>query len=77
VRGHCEAHLVREDSEVELGLDHPQPVVGVERVIRVAEGGGLRRMNLSIFLVRSSSCGAARFPPLPWCSKAYAILCIK
>jgi hypothetical protein len=33
--------LIRADGEVELGLDHPQPVVSVERVIRVAKGGGL------------------------------------
>jgi hypothetical protein len=37
-----DALLVRADGEVELGLDHPQPVVGFERVIQVAEGGGLQ-----------------------------------
>jgi hypothetical protein len=42
VCGDGDAPLVRADGEVELGLDHPQPVVGVERVIRVAEGGGLQ-----------------------------------
>jgi hypothetical protein len=77
VRGDGDALLVRADGEVELGLDHPQLVVGLERVIRVAEGGAFSRMNLSIFLVRSSSGGAARFPLLPWCSMASAILCIR
>jgi hypothetical protein len=42
VRGDGGALLVRADSEVELGLDHPHPVVDVERVIRLAEGGGLQ-----------------------------------
>jgi hypothetical protein len=42
VRGDDDALLVRADGEVELGLDHPQPVVGIERVIRVAESGGLQ-----------------------------------
>jgi hypothetical protein len=27
---------------VELGLNHPQPVIGIERLIRVVEGGGLQ-----------------------------------
>jgi hypothetical protein len=42
VRGNSDALLAGADGEVELGLDHPQPVVGLERVIRVAEGGGLQ-----------------------------------
>jgi hypothetical protein len=33
VRGDSEALLVRADGEVELGLNHPQPVVSLERVI--------------------------------------------
>jgi hypothetical protein len=42
VRGDGDTFLVKADGEVELGLDHPQLVVGVERVIQVAEGGGLQ-----------------------------------
>jgi hypothetical protein len=42
VRGDRDALLVGADGEVELGLDHPQLVIGLERVIRVAEGGGLQ-----------------------------------
>jgi hypothetical protein len=30
VRGDSDALLVRADGEVELGLDHPQPVVGLD-----------------------------------------------
>jgi hypothetical protein len=33
VRGDGDALLVGADGEVELGLNHPQPVVGLERVI--------------------------------------------
>jgi hypothetical protein len=33
VRGDGNALLVRADGEVELGLDHPQLVVSVERII--------------------------------------------
>jgi hypothetical protein len=42
VRGDGDTLLVRADGEVELGLDHPQLVIGFERVFRVAEGGGLQ-----------------------------------
>jgi hypothetical protein len=76
VRGNGDALLVRADSEVELGLDHPQPVIGVERVIRVAEGGGLQAdepldLPREILILRSGVV-----PPLPRCSMAFAIFCI-
>jgi hypothetical protein len=41
VRGDGDTLLTGVDSEVELGLDYPQPVVGIERLVRVADGGGL------------------------------------
>jgi hypothetical protein len=41
VCGDGDTLLVSADGEVELSLDHPQSVIGVERVIRLAEGGGL------------------------------------
>jgi hypothetical protein len=31
VRGDGDALLVKADGEVKLGLDHPQPVIGVKR----------------------------------------------
>jgi hypothetical protein len=41
VRGDGDTLLASVDSEVELRLDYPQPVVGIERLVRVADGGGL------------------------------------
>jgi hypothetical protein len=41
VRSDGDTLLAGVDSEVELGLDYPQPVVGIERLVRVADGGGL------------------------------------
>jgi hypothetical protein len=41
VRGDGDTLLAGVDSEVELGLDYPQPAVGIERLLRVADGGGL------------------------------------
>jgi hypothetical protein len=42
VHGDGNTLRVRADGEVVLGLDHPQPVISVERIIRVAEVGGLQ-----------------------------------
>jgi hypothetical protein len=41
VRSDGDTLLASVDSEVELGLDYPQPVVGIEQLVRVADGGGL------------------------------------
>jgi hypothetical protein len=76
VRGDGDALLVGADGEVELGLDHPRPVVGVEWVIRVAEGGGLQAdepldLPREVLVLRSG-----RFPSLPQCSMDFSILCI-
>jgi hypothetical protein len=76
VRGDGDTLLVGVDSEVELGLGYPQPVVGIERLVRVADGGGLQADELLDFFVRSSPGGALWFPPLPRYSMASAILCI-
>jgi hypothetical protein len=40
--GDRNALLVGADGEVDLCLDLPQPVVGIEWIIQVVEGGGLR-----------------------------------
>jgi hypothetical protein len=63
VRGDGDTLLTSVDSEVELGLDYPQPAVGIERLIRVADGGGLQADEPLDFFVRSSPGGALRFPP--------------
>jgi hypothetical protein len=76
VRGDGDTLLASIHSEVKLGLDFPQPVVGIERLVRVADGGGLQADEPLDFFVRSSPGGASRFPPLPRCSMASAILCI-
>jgi hypothetical protein len=76
VRGDGDKPLAGIDSEVELGLDYPQPVVGIERLVRLADGGGLQADEPLDFFVRSSLSGALRFPPRPRCSMASAILCI-
>jgi hypothetical protein len=41
VRGVGNTLLSGVDSEVELGLGYPQSVISVERLVRVADGGGL------------------------------------
>jgi hypothetical protein len=76
VRGDGDTLLASVDSEVELGLDFPQPVIGIERLVRVADGGGLQVDEPLDLFVRSSSGGVLRFPPLPRCSMDSAILCI-
>jgi hypothetical protein len=76
VRGDGDTLLASVDNGVELGLDYPQPVVSIERLVRVADGGGLQADELLDFFVRSSPGGALRFPPLPRYSMASAILCI-
>jgi hypothetical protein len=40
VRSDGDTLLTSVDSEVELGLDYPQPVVGIEQFVRVDDGGG-------------------------------------
>jgi hypothetical protein len=76
VRGDSDALLVGADGEVELGLDHPQPVIGLGRVIRVAEGGGLQvdePLDLPReVLVRRSGMVST----VARCSMASTILCI-
>jgi hypothetical protein len=63
VRGDGDTLLASVDSEVELGLDYPQPVVGIEWLVRVADGGGLQVDEPLDFFVRSSPGGVLRFPP--------------
>jgi hypothetical protein len=63
VRGDGDTLLASIHSEVKLGLDFPQPVVGIERLVRVADGGGLQADEPLDFFVRSSPGGALRFPP--------------
>jgi hypothetical protein len=76
VRGDGDTLLAGVDSEVELGLDFPQPVVGIKRLVRVADGGGLQADETLDFFASSSPGGALWFPQLPWYSMASAILCI-
>jgi hypothetical protein len=76
VRGVGNTLLSGVGSEVELGLDYPQPVVGIERLVRVADGGDLQADELLDFFVSSSPSGALRFPPLPRYSMVSAILYI-
>jgi hypothetical protein len=38
----CDALLVGAVGEVQLGLDHPQPVIDLQRVLGVAESRGLQ-----------------------------------
>jgi hypothetical protein len=76
VRGDGDPLLAGVDGEVELGLDYPQPIVGIERLVRVADGEGLQADEPLYFFVRSSPGGALWFPPLPRYSMASAILCI-
>jgi hypothetical protein len=76
VRGDSDALLVGADVEVELVLDHPHTVVGLERVIRVDEGGGLQTdepldLPREVLVLRSDAV-----PTLPRCSMASTILCI-
>jgi hypothetical protein len=75
VRGDGDTLIAGVDSEVELGLDFPQPVVGIERLVRVADGGGLLADETLDFFASSSPGGALWFPHLPRYSMASAILC--
>jgi hypothetical protein len=76
VRGDGDTLLTGVDSEVDLGLDYPHPVIGIERLVRVADGGGLQAIELLDFFMRFSPGGALWFPPLPRYSMASAILYI-
>jgi hypothetical protein len=76
VRGDGDTLLAGVDSEVELGLDFPQPVIGIELLVRVADGEGLQADELLDFFVSSSPGGALRIPPLPRYSMVSAIICI-
>jgi hypothetical protein len=76
VRGEGDTLLVGVDSEVKLGLGYPQSVVGIERLVRVADGGGLQANEPLNFFARSTPGRALRFPPLLRCSMVSAILCI-
>jgi hypothetical protein len=60
VRGDGDTLLAGIDSEVKLGLDYPQLVVGTERLVRVAEGGGLQANEPLDLFMRSSSGGVLR-----------------
>jgi hypothetical protein len=42
VNSECDALLIRAVGKVQLGLDHPQPIVGLRRVFGVAKGRGLQ-----------------------------------
>jgi hypothetical protein len=69
VRGDGDTLLAGIDSEVELGPDYPQPVVGIERLDRVADGGGLQADEPLDFFVRSSPgghCGSHHSLGAPW-----------
>jgi hypothetical protein len=76
VRGDGDTLLAGVDSEVELGLDFPQPVIGIEQLVRVADGEGLQADELLDSFVRSTPGRALRFPPLLRCSMVSAILYI-
>jgi hypothetical protein len=42
VRDDSDTLLVGVDGEVGLGLDHLEPIISVDQIVRVAEGGGLK-----------------------------------
>jgi hypothetical protein len=69
VRGDGDTLLACVDSEVELGLDFPQPVISIERLVRVSDGEGLQADESLDFLVRSppaGHCGSHHCLGTPW-----------
>jgi hypothetical protein len=62
VNGECDTFLVSVVGEVQLGLDHPQPVIGLQGVFGVAESWGLQAdepldLALEVFFRRAMTVG--------------------